>query len=257
MTTEHGPRRDRWIALGAAFVVAALSVSILSTVLDAQHRGRHALEQLQVNQLGQLTRSLDARVAAGFEAIGGLARVPYTLVPRDAGDAARLQQLQALNPEGKTGMMLIDASATITNGTLLQGDLIGTRLRRPGLDTALGAGRPTVLPVGPGVTTSAPTVGYVIPLVGAAGTVRGAFVFEADIGPDSPFTQEVAELRRERTGQFSFVDSQGVVVASSDPASIAKPYGDPSLLARRLGFHRVGHQVAALATVPSVGWKAI
>ena len=45
--------------------------------------------------------------------------------------------------------MLIDASATITNGTLLQGDLIGTRLRRPGLDTALGAGRPTVLPVGP------------------------------------------------------------------------------------------------------------
>src|SRR5438876_980924 len=150
MTTEHGPRRDRWIALGAALVVVALSVSILSTVLDAQRRGRHALEQLQVNQLGQLTRSLDARVTAGYAAIGGLARVPYTLAPRDPGDANRLQQLQALNPDAKTGMMLVDTSATI-----------------------------------------------------------------------------------------------------------AKPYGNPSLLARQLGFHRVGHQVAALATVPSVGWKAI
>ncbi|HKN37603.1 MAG TPA: sensor histidine kinase [Acidimicrobiia bacterium] len=257
MTTEHGPRRDRWIALGAALVVVALSVSILSTVLDAQRRGRHALEQLQVNQLGQLTRSLDARVTAGYAAIGGLARVPYTLAPRDPGDANRLQQLQALNPDAKTGMMLVDTSATITSGTLLQGDVIGSRLRRPGLDAALARGRPAVLPVAPGVTTSAPTIGYLIPLLGTGGTVRGAFVFEADIGPDSPFTQEVAELRRGRTGQFSFVDSQGIVVASSDSASIAKPYGNPSLLARQLGFHRVGHQVAALATVPSVGWKAI
>src|SRR5438105_2091118 len=257
MTTEPGPRRDRWIALGAALVVVALSVSILSTVLDAQRRGRHALEQLQVNQLGQLTRSLDARVTAGYAAIGGLARVPYTLAPRDPGDANRLQQLQALNPDAKTGMMLVDTSATITSGTLLQGDVIGSRLRRPGLDAALARGRPAVLPVAPGVTTSAPTIGYLIPLLGTGGTVRGAFVFEADIGPDSPFTQEVAELRRGRTGQFSFVDSQGIVVASSDSASIAKPYGNPSLLARQLGFHRVGPQVAALATVPSVGWKTI
>ena len=183
MTTEPGPRRDRWIALGAALVVVALSVSILSTVLDAQRRGRQALEQLQVNQLGQLTRSLDARVTAGFEAIGGLARAPYTLAPHDAGDAARLGQLQALNPEATTGMVLVDSSGRITNGTLLQGDVIGTRLQRPGLDAAMAGGRPAVvLPVAPGVTTSAPTIGYVIPLTGPGGQVRGAFVFEAEIG---------------------------------------------------------------------------
>src|SRR5205807_9607041 len=98
MTTDHGPRRDRWIALGAALVVVALSVSILSTVLDAQRRGRHALEQLQVNLLGQLTRSLDARVTAGYAATGGLARVPYMLAPRDPRDAKRLQLLPAPNP---------------------------------------------------------------------------------------------------------------------------------------------------------------
>ena len=257
MTTEHGPRRDRWIALGAALFVAALSVSILSTVLDAQRRGRQALERLQVNQLSQLTRSLDARVTAGFKAIAGLARVPYTLAPHDAGDAARLGQLQALNPEATTGMVLVDSSARITNGTLLQGDIVGSRLQRPGLEAALAGGRPAVLPVAPGVTTSAPTVGYVIPLTGPGGQVRGAFVFETDIGPKSAFNQEVAELRRGRTGQFSFVDSLGVVVASSDPAVIGQPYADPALLHRQPGFHRLGHHVAAVGTVPSVGWDAV
>jgi len=257
MTTEQDPRRDRWIALGVALIVAALSASILSTVLDAQRRGRRALEQLQVNQLGQLTRSLDARVVAGFAAIGGLARTPYALVPHDAGDAARLAQLQALNPDATTGMMLVDSSATVTNGTLLQGDIIGTRLQRPGLQAALAAGRPAILPVAPGVTTSAQTVGYVIPLTGPGGSVRGAFVFEADIGPDSAFTQEVAQLRRGRTGQFSFVDSQGVVVASSDSPGIGKPFADPALLQLRPGFHRLGHQVAAVSKVPSVGWNAV
>src|SRR5581483_3818852 len=137
MVNDHAHRRDRWIALGAALVVAALSASILFALLDAQRRGRRALEQLQVNQLGQLSRSLDARVTAGFEAIGGLAQVPYSLKPRDPADTARLEQLQALNPKARTGMILIDASETVTNGTLLQGDVIGTRLNRAGLDTAL------------------------------------------------------------------------------------------------------------------------
>lgn len=257
MPTDQGPRRDRWIALGAALVVVALSVSILSAVLDAQRRGRHALEQLQVNQLGQLSRSLDARVEAAFEGIGGLVRVPYALTPRDAGDAARLEQLQALNPDATTGMMLVDSSATVTNGTLLQGDIVGTRLRRPGLEAALTTGRPAVLPVATGITTSAPTIGYAIPITGTGGNVRGAFVFESDIGPESPFTQEVAELRRGRTGQFSFVDNQGVVVASSDPVTIGKPYDDQSLLRRNPGFHRAGHEVTAVAAVPSVGWSAV
>src|SRR2546423_417089 len=80
----------------------------------------------------------------------------------------------------------------------------------------------------PGVTTAQPTVAYVIPLTGTDGAVRGAFVFEADIGPESAFTQEVAQLRRGRTGQFSFVDDQGTVVASSDTATIAKPFADPA-----------------------------
>lgn len=257
MFNDQAPRRDRWIALGAALVVVGLSVSILSTVLDAQRRGRRALEELQVNQLGQLARSLDARVVSAFEGIGGIARAPYALVPGDRGDAARLEQLQALNPDATTGLLLIDASAVVTNGTLLQGDVVGTRLSRPGLEEALAAPRATVLPVAPGVTTSAATLGYVIPITGPDGQVRGAFVFESDIGADSPFTQEVAELRRGRTGQFSFVDSQGTVVASSASDTIGKRYADPSLLRLRPGFHRAGGQVATVETVPSVGWAAV
>src|SRR5256885_4382547 len=169
MNTDQGRRRDRWIALGAAVIVVALSASIMSTMLDAQRRGRRALEQLQVNQLGQLTRGLDARVTAGFDAIGGLARIPYALTPHDAGDAARLEQLQALNPDATTGILLVDPSATVTNGTLLQGDVVGTRLRRPGLEAALAGGRPAILPVAPGATTSAQTGGYAAPPRGPKG----------------------------------------------------------------------------------------
>src|SRR5436309_1377482 len=154
-TTDPVRSRDRWIALAAAVVVAALAATILSTVLDAQRRGRQALEQLQVNQLGQVTRGLDARVTAGFEAINGLARVPYTLKTGDPADSARLEQLQALNPEAQTGMLLIDASETVTNGTLLPPGTVGTRIHRTGLDAAMTAGRATVLPVAPpGVTTA-------------------------------------------------------------------------------------------------------
>ena len=257
MANDQGGRHDRWIALGAAVLVAALSAGILAAVLDAQHRGRRALEQLQVNQLGQLARSLDARVSAGFEAITGLAHVPYVLTPRDPGDAARLGQLQALNPKATTGIVLLDASGTVTNGTLLQDGAIGTRLRRPGLDEAIATARPAILPVAPGITTSSPTVAYIIPLTDAGGRVRGAFVFEADIGPDSAFTQEVAQLRRGQTGQFSFVDSQGIVVASSDSVTIGKPYADASLPTRQPGFHRIGGRVAAVAKIPSVGWEAV
>src|SRR5438093_11188356 len=59
MGTEPATRRDRWIGLGAALVVGALAATILVTVLDAQRRGRQALEELQVNQVGQLSRGLD------------------------------------------------------------------------------------------------------------------------------------------------------------------------------------------------------
>ena len=89
MALEHAPRRDQWIALGAAVVVAALAATILLTVLDAQRRGRSALERLQVDQVGQLARSLDARITAGFDAVSGLARSPYTLRERDPADVSR------------------------------------------------------------------------------------------------------------------------------------------------------------------------
>jgi len=257
MALEHAPRRDQWIALGAAVVVAALAATILLTVLDAQRRGRSALERLQVDQVGQLARSLDARITAGFDAVSGLARSPYTLRERDPADAARLEQLQAFNPEAKTGMLLVDPSGAITNGTLLQGDVVGTVLKRPGLGEALATGHPAILPVAPGVTTSVPTVGYVVPLTGADGTVRGAFVFEADVGAKSAFNQEVSQLRRGRTGQFSFVDSQGAVVASSDTVSIGKAYPEASLLTGGAGFRRFGDHVAVVEKVASAGWQAI
>jgi hypothetical protein len=85
-----------------------LAVAVVSTVLDADRRGRRALERLQVSQVEQLARGLDARLEASFEATEGLADLGYTFAPRDPGDLGRLQALQDFNREATTGIVLVD-----------------------------------------------------------------------------------------------------------------------------------------------------
>jgi signal transduction histidine kinase len=257
MDNKRAPSRDRWIALGAAAVVVGLAVAVVATVLDADRRGRQALERLQVSQVEQLARGLDARLEAAFQGASGLAQAPYSLQLRDAGDLALLDQLQSLNPESRTGFMLVDASGMITNGTLLPAELLGTKLSRPGFTEALTSGKPSLLPVAIGVTSAVPTVGYVLPFLAPDGSARGAFVLESDLGPKSAFSVEVAEMRRGETGHFSFIDDHGTVVASSDATIVGRPFEEAALLDRAAGFHRVDGKVAVVDSVPSAHWQVL
>lgn len=257
MDTKRAPSRDRWIAIGAVAVVVGLAVAVVATVLDADRRGRRSLERLQVSQVEQLARGLDARLEAGLAGGRGLAGAPYSMKPRDPGDRALLEQLTQLSPDSRIGIMLVDPSGVIINGTLLPDELLETPLNRAGFTEALASGKASLLPVATGVTMAEPTIGYVLPIEAPDGSARGAYVLETHLGKGSGFYDEVVLMRRGETGHFSFVDDRGAVVASSDVTLIGSKLPDAGLLDRPAGFHRVDGKVAVVGSVPSANWRVV
>jgi signal transduction histidine kinase len=250
-------RRDRILGAVAVLLVVGIAGAVLALVLDARNRGRDALVRLQKQQMSQLTRAMDARITAIYPTLAGIFSGPYTFKSNDPGDFARIEALQKLNPKARTGIIIIDAQANIVNGTLLQKP-VGTHLDRPGIAEALHSSTPTITPVGPGITTSLPTLAFVFASIDPATKItKGAFIFESDVSVESEFNQEVRTLGRGRTGEFDFIDSNGVVLASSRADRLGQKYPDSKIASRRAGFFHVSHNVAAVATVKSANWKAI
>ena len=254
-------RRDLVIAVSAAAVVVVLAVSIVAAVLSAERNGRRALEDLQLAQLQQLARVLDGAFAPAFTSKVGLVNPTtaqaWTLVPGDPADRAGLDRLQSTQPTARTGFVLLDKAGVVTNGTLLtDGGAIGRPLARDGLDGVLG-GSAAILPVSSAsLTTPLPTIAIARPIrSGADGPVIGAILQESDVAADSQLTQVIAQFRRARTDEYSFLDSNGAVVTSTNPSTVGKR-ADPVLLDPNPGFHRHGGTVTATAAIPSVGWTA-
>ena len=258
-------RRDGLIATAAALVVIVLAGSIVTTVLTAERNGRQALESLQLAQLNQLSRLLDGAFGPALKSPAGLINPatsqPWHLVPNDTTDLAGLGLLQRSNPQARTGYLLLDANGVVTDGTLLTDpSVVGKTLTRAGLETVLG-GTPLLLPSATNsLTTPLPTIAIARPIRGGAsgtsGPVRGAIVNESDVAPDSLFTQVMASFRRAKTDSYGFLDSNNVVVASTDPSQVGKA-ADPVLLDSRPGFHVHGATVTATAVIPSAGWRAV
>ena len=244
----------------ATTLVVGTAGLVLATVLQAERQGTQALEQLQVAQVQQLTRSMDTRMKGAFESIQGLVSGPAAWNARrsDPSDARRLAQLQALNSKARTGLVIVDTSGTVTNGTLLRDETaVGRRVDRPGLDAVLRSGKPAILPVGPGMTSALPTIVFAFPLRSSSDAPVGGFLFESEVAPDSAFNSEVAQLKPGRTGDFSFVDVNDVVVASSDPGMIGRKLDEPLLADGRVGFHRGDGRVAVTENVPTAGWRTV
>jgi signal transduction histidine kinase len=254
-------RRDLLVAVSAATIVVVLVVSAVIAVLSAERNGRKALEDLELAQLEQLARVLDGAFTPALSSTVGLnnptTRAPWTLTVADATDRAGLDLLQNSQPTARTGYVLVDMNSTVTNGTLLQDPAaIGRHYDRPGLDEVL-RGTPAVLVVGSeSLTTPLPTIAIARPLrVGADGAIRGAIIQESDVAPDSQFTQLIKVFERANTDEYSFLDTNGVVVSSTNAASVGKK-ADAELLQPQPGFHRHGDVVTATATIPSVSWTA-
>jgi signal transduction histidine kinase len=254
--------RDRLIAISSALTVLVLAGAVMFAVVSAERNGRKALESLQLAQLDQLARLLDGAIGPSLTTPVGLTNPvtgkPWTLAPNDAGDSAGLALLQSRLPaDTRTGYALTSRDGTIVNGTLLtSAALIGQRVTRPGFAAVL-QGRAALLPVDShSLTTPLPTIAIVRPLAPVpGGPVSGAILQESDVASESLFTQLMAGFRRARTDTYEFLDSNGVVIASTDPAAVAKPASGALRLAKP-GFHRDGGTVAATADIPSVGWRA-
>jgi signal transduction histidine kinase len=248
--------RDRLIALGAIALLVALATTVVVLVLDAQHAGIETREDFRLEQAQAEANRMDTRVQQAYGSLAGIYGAPgaFTLKPNDPADAALLVPQ---DPEARTGSVLVDADGVIVNGSLLRDEaVIGETLDRAGLDRALD-GESTILPVGDGLTTSRPTMALSVPTRDGGGQLSGAIVLEIEVAPDSAFNVEIAQLRTGDTGGFSFVDENGVVVASNNETLLAAPLEDPVVEGFHPGFHRRGGKVAAIADVPSARWKAV
>jgi signal transduction histidine kinase len=257
-------RRDRMIAVAAALVVALLAGSIVTTVLSAERNGRKALESLQVAQLKQLANLLDGAVGPALTTPAGLSNPAggaWHLTPGDPADFAGLDILQHANPTARTGNVLLNSSGVVVNGTLLTSKtMIGQSYTRPGLDKVLG-GKGVLLPTATNsLTTPLPTIGIARPIraqaAGTAGPVVGVIINESDVAPDSQITKLMKSFKRAKTDSYSFIDTENIVVASTDPSIVGRP-ADPVLLDPKVGFHRHGSVVTATALIPSAGWRAV
>ena len=248
--------RDRVIAITAAVVLVVLAGVVVALVLGAQDAGINTREDLRLEQARALAGSMDTRVQQAFTGIGSTYGAPgaWKMAIGDPTDATKLQPQ---DPDANTGTLLVSADGTLVNGSLLRDPtLIGKKYTRDGLDEVL-AGDAALLPAGPGLTTSRPTIALAVPVRDAAGTVVGAAIIEIEIAPDSFFNQEVSQLRAGRTGDFSYVDRNGVVIASSNEALLGKPLTDEVTRRFPVGFHRGGGKVAAIADVPQADWKLV
>jgi len=248
--------RDRLIAVGAVVILIALATAVVVLVLDAQRSGIETREDFRLEQARAEANRMETRVQQAFGSIGGTYGEPglFTMEPSSEADA---MVIAPQDPSARTGLVLVDIDGTIVNGSLLRDpDVIGTELEREGLDRVL-AGEAAILPVAAGLTTSRPTGAIGVPTRDASGEIVGALLFEFEIAPDSAFNLEIAQLRTGETGGFSFVDENGVVVASNDETLLGEVLDDEVVEGFEDGFHRGAGKVAAIADVPSARWKAV
>src|SRR5436190_6262379 len=249
-------RKDLLAVSAAVAAVLAIGGLVIAAVLDAQSAGRHRLGQVQTSQVQELARSMDTRAQQSFDAFQGFLAVPYNVRVADRSDAARLQQLQDLQPKATTGFYLVNRQGIVVNGTLLRDkSVIGHKVDRPGLAAGLN-GRPAYLPVASGITTTLPTIALAYPLKNASGALIGAFVYESEVAPTSQFNKEVATLAGTNHARFSFVDGNGIVLASNNAQSLGKPLNEP-LLGSRAGLSRGHGDVVVVEPVPTANWRAV
>jgi signal transduction histidine kinase len=249
--------RDRWLPALTIVVMVVLMGLVVRTVFDAQDRARKALENNQRTAVTQFAASMDSRLTSLLSSLGGLVGPGFTLQPHDAGDQARLDQVQALIPDARTGILLLNRDRVVTNGTLLRdASIVGRTYDRSGLAAVISTGKPSLLPVAPGVTTALPTIAVGYPIPGVGGTVRGVYLFESDVSPESDLNKEITALGH-AGGEYSFIDTNGVVIVSNNPDRLAHALPHPSYGRGAPGFRRTAGLIVATADVPSAKWRLV
>ena len=254
-------RRDRAVLAAAVAAVLLTSALIVFTVLKAERDGTQALERLQTSQVQQLARSMDTRIESIFTAFAGIVGnkpIPWSATLKNPTDLARSRRYENLNPAARTGFLIIDQTGRITNGTLLRDPArrSGTQLdparasarAEAGSRTSSRSPQGSPLPARPSTSPS--------PSRTPRTRLVGALVIEPDVSTQSDFNAEVSQLSAGKTAQFSYLDENGTVIASSDASLLGKPLHE-SLVTGSTGFHRGHGKVAVVEAVPTPQWRAV
>lgn len=257
------PTRDRLIPAVAGLAVVAVAVTVVSLLDSAVDDGTRALQDAKVAQVRTTAGTFNARVESSINSLGGLSARPWELTTGSTNDTAALQAF-AIDPEANSGFFLVDGSDTITSGVLLRDGELGSTFDAPGwaaAKAALASAPAVVLPVAEsGITTELPTYAFAVAIRGTSPTsVRGAFVFEQALTADSAFNQEIRGLGDDgaTTAAWRFLDSNGVVVASTLPTGLGSQIPDERLRSLDPGLHSIGGEMVVSADVPAVGWRVV
>jgi signal transduction histidine kinase len=249
--------RDRLIAFGVALLVVVLGSLIMFSVLDAQSNGRDALERLQTQQVRQLANGLGTRVSQITDSF--LATLPVTFEANSEADSATLtRSLSAFG--GSTGAYLVDLDGRVTTGYRLRdASYVGSRYTDPAFAAGLKDGKPHGSTVHRGRTIPGPVADLVVPVrPGGQGEVAGFLVYETEVTPDSGFNEEIRTLQSGKSGVFSYIDQNDVVLASSDSSTLGRRIGSEAALPDlSRGFHRGHGKIAVVAPVPAFEWRAV
>lgn len=256
--------RDRLVPVIAFLAVAAVAAMVVSLLSIATSDGSQALKDAKEAQVRSTANSFNARLESSFTSLAGLGARPWELEPGSEADQVILDTFAAIDPEAVSGYFLVDADDTITSGVLLRPGVLGSTYQPPDWEAtkqALAALPAAVLPVQPdGLTTELASYSFVVPIRGEDPTsLRGAFVFEQALTPDSAFNLEIQALAGNdaRTAAWRFIDADGSVVATTLPNGLGEPAADVDLVALDDGLQVVGDELAISAAVPVVGWRVI
>ena len=255
--------RDRLVPGSAFLAVLAVAFVVVSLLRGASDDGVEALKDAKNAQVQSTANSFNARLESTFASVGGLGARPWELVRGSAADEEALQAF-AIDPEAVSGFFLVDADDTITNGVLLRPGRLGSTYEAGSWATVkeeLALAPAVVLPVETsGVTTELPTYAFAVAIRGASPTsVRGAFVFEQALTPDSAFSLEIRALTQAsaRGATWRFLDSNGAVVATTASTGLGEPVPESRLRTVPEGVDVVDGDLVVSADVPAVGWRVV
>lgn len=256
--------RDRLVAIGVAAFIALMGVSMLLLLRNAQQRGVEALRSAQQDAVAATARSFNQRQAASLASTATLSQQAFTFELRGAKDQAFHDYLIGLIPEPESGFFLVRSDGIVTSGVLFSDpNQIGRTYEREGYAELASSdsfmkGTGGILPVGPGVTTAQDTSAYVLPILDrTTGALRGAFVYELPIEADSDFSKEISQLSSDESERWLFIDTGGVVIASSDPSEVGDTVRERRLITLGPGTHRADGNLIVIAEVPTSGWRLV
>ncbi|GAB2768027.1 hypothetical protein GCM10027020_21170 [Nocardioides salsibiostraticola] len=255
--------RDRIVPALAFAAVAAVAAIVVTLLSIATNDGSQALKDAKEAQVRSTANSFNARLESTFAAVAGLGAQPWELEPDSAADQAGLDAYK-LDTEAVSGYFLVDDDDTITTGVLLRPDELGSTYAPPewaGVKETLASVPAVVLPVQQsGITTELPSYAFVVAIRGEDPTsVRGMFVFEQALTSDSTFNLEIQALAEDDAGTaaWRFVDSNGLVLATTLPTGLGEPSSDRGVEDVVDGLRVVDGDLIISAAVPVVGWRVV